>query len=145
MKALLVCIAVAVVIAVGYPLVNEDTTSTCSALERRLITVSSTDKRDLPALLALGALQRSVSDGAFATALVKQQSPNVPASVSCTVTYWRVLVDPRQAQAIIQGGTRGSFKVPQVVSPSAEAEKAMRALSNLSAPPTTPYHFNPPK
>jgi hypothetical protein len=144
MKALLLVVLVVVAAGIGYPLVNEETTSACSALERRLIVALPADPADLSGALVLGSLQKSLSDGSFAAAMVKRHSPNLPPFVSCDFAYWRVTLDPGQAKAMISellpsqrtnlgnlNPAGGAISIP----PAVEADKAMRALTNPTAPP----------
>jgi hypothetical protein len=70
---------------IGYPLLNEDASSECSALERRLITI--TQQAENRALL--GVLQSSLSNGSVVAAAAKQNYPNLPTALTCAVTYWQ--------------------------------------------------------
>jgi hypothetical protein len=152
MKALLFSVLLVLAVGIGYPLVNEDTTSACNALERRLITSLPTASPDLSTVVVLGSLQKSLSDGSFTTTMVKQRSPNVPPFVSCGLAYWQITVDPGKAQAMINellSGKPTSFgvinrigppaasadEVIKTLSPAMDADKAMRALTNPTAPP----------
>jgi hypothetical protein len=151
MKALLLGVLFVLAVGVGYPLINEGTTSACSALERRLITSLPTTSPDLSTVVVLGSLQKSLSNGSFTTTMVKQRSPNVPPFVSCGLAYWQITVDPGKAQAMINellSGKPTNFgvinrtgspaapanEVIKTVSPAIEADEAMRALTNPTAP-----------
>lgn len=86
--------AVGLVIFVGYPLVNEDTKSSCKALERRALTLVAMDGG--PEGLIIGALARQVlrqGKGRIAAEFSRRRNPDVPVGLSCTVNYWHSLLD----------------------------------------------------
>ena len=84
---------------VGYPLLNEDTGSVCSALERRLISTAShdqmrpQDEQERVKMAMVSGLQ-ALSNGAFASSVIKEKYPNLPPSLGCAFTYWRLIIDP---------------------------------------------------
>jgi hypothetical protein len=139
MKTILLMTLVPIVIAIGYPLVNEDTGNECSALESRLITILSTQEPDRSSVIFFSALQRSISNGAFARSLVKQRNPDMPPVLTCGLAYWRLVFHPNQAEAMIKelatGGQIGGEATGELMktidprtAPKAEADKAIRAL-----------------
>ena len=82
-----------------YPQVNEDTSSTCGALEKRFVrdAFSGQDGGDVfSALLSSGA-----SNGALAASMVKTASPNLPASLGCVQIYYELMFDPEMAKRAI--------------------------------------------
>lgn len=100
MRVLAAAILVLVVIAIGYPLVNEEADNVCSALERRLIMLSA-ENADPSATLFIGALQGTLSNGAVARSLMKRRNPDLPPFVACGIAYWRVLLDPGEARPLV--------------------------------------------
>jgi hypothetical protein len=152
MKILLVGIFLFAVIGIGYPLVNEETSNACSALERRLITTLSTRDRSSSAAIVLGSLQSAFSNGSLVRSMVKQRSPNVPPLLTCGLAYWRVLFDPDATESMIDelAKSAGTEELIRTIDPkgaaAAEAEKAMRALANPTAnPDATPGRSYPPR
>jgi hypothetical protein len=73
MKTLIGIIITAVSVAIGYPLLNEDASNVCSALERCLIILESQREGNQAATALLVALQNSLSNGSFAMSFVKLQ------------------------------------------------------------------------
>jgi hypothetical protein len=99
MNIILILVALAVGFF-GYPLLNEDTTSECDALERIAVRViaEAPDKRPRPqdgvAGQVLGQLLQGASQGQFAQLAVRNQFPELPASVACALLYWKARIDP---------------------------------------------------
>jgi hypothetical protein len=95
-KSLALLIAVGVAGFLGYPLINEDSGSECDAFERLAVrTVLGADGPDEsgPGLL-LGQWLQGLSKGQLAHTAARDQYPNVPVSVACTMLYWRATADP---------------------------------------------------
>lgn len=94
MKNLILLLVVVAVAFFGYPLVGEDTTSPCDALERITVrVVSAHDKDDHAGSLLLGNLLQGLSRGQFASVAAKDRYPQLPPVVACTVLYWHAVVD----------------------------------------------------
>lgn len=97
MKKLLIpsaVIVVALAVFVSYPLVNESTGSACKALERRALTLSAQDGG--PESLIIAALARQLlraGKGKIAAEFSRQNNPDIPVSLSCTLNYWHSLID----------------------------------------------------
>ena len=53
------------------------------------------------AALVLGALQSALSNGSIVRNLMKRRDPDIPPFLTCGLAYWRVLLDPDQAEPII--------------------------------------------
>jgi len=104
MKGLVLLLLVAGVGFFGYPIMNEDTSSPCDALERAAIrtTIGLGHGQQQAGDLLMGQLVQGFSKGQFAAVAVKNQHPNLPASLACTMLYWKAITDPeafRQAAA----------------------------------------------
>jgi hypothetical protein len=96
MKTLVALFSLAVVVLFGYPLLSEDSGSECDAFERlavRLALGTDPQKSPTPDLLLSQFLQ-GLSKGQFARAEARDQYPNVPVTVACTMLYWRAVGDP---------------------------------------------------
>jgi hypothetical protein len=102
MRLLLLGVLLLAGIAVGYPLLNENTNDLCNALERRLISVITADQKDPGAVIFLGILQKSFSGGSLVRTLIKQREPNLPPDVACGAAYWRLVLDPAGARALLE-------------------------------------------
>ena len=77
-----------------YPLVGEETTTACNALERvsaRVLAARDGDHR--VGSLLLGQLLQGLSDGQFAALAAKNRYPTLPPGLACTVMYWRAVLD----------------------------------------------------
>ena len=94
MKGLLLLVAAIAGVAFGYPLVGEDTTSACDALERVTVRVVAVHDKDNPSGgLVLGALLQGLSRGQFAAVAAKERYPSLPPAVACSALYWRAVLD----------------------------------------------------
>ena len=78
-----------------YPQVNEDTDSSCAALEKQIIRVN-TENEVGSAFTAL--LLGGISQGQIARKLIKSRYPNLPPIFGCSIFYYEVMFDPRTAQ-----------------------------------------------
>ena len=80
----------------GYPLLNEDTSGECDALEKIAVRVAFTAEngRPPPQGQLLGQLFQGLSQGRFAGVAVRNDYPDVPVTVACTMLYWRAVIDP---------------------------------------------------
>lgn len=111
MKGFLVLLVLVVAGAVAYPLVNEDVSSPCKAVERRAIASVTPGPgagpgarrgEDAMTRAFISSIVGGLSDGAIAAAVVKQQHPNLPAVVGCTVAYWRMVIDPSSVETMMR-------------------------------------------
>ena len=127
MKAFIFAIGLIVLIGFGYPVLNEDTWSLCSALERHLI--SHEHDSDQSNKIILGFLQSSLSNGSLVRVALKQLHPYMPVSLICGLTYWRVMIDPDYVERL-KADARRELNAEERAK---EFEKAMRALSSPSA------------
>jgi|GEM_PF-635691 len=100
MKLILLVVVVAVAAFYGYPMVNEDTTSECDALERIAVRVipgapgQPAQSLDAMAGQFLGQLLQGASKGQLMQVAVRNQFPNLPVGAACALLYWKALVDP---------------------------------------------------
>jgi hypothetical protein len=139
MKMLIGAIIVMVVaIAIGYPLLNEGPSLMCDALEKRVIAALESRESGNQAQTAfLVALQRVLSNGSLAMSIVKQQHPDLPPVVGCTLAYWQTVLDPAGAEErMIEQVKRATAAddAQRAIERATDAQKAMRALSSPVAP-----------
>jgi hypothetical protein len=144
MKAFVFAISLILLIGFGYPMLNEDTGNLCSALERRLISLAYRHDSDQSGKIILGSLQSSLSNGSVVRIALTQQHPDMPASLTCGLTYWRAMLDPGDVKRELN--PEALREIPQVKSAAPtddaqreldrakDAQKAMRALSSPVAP-----------
>lgn len=110
MKLFLLIAIAGLVFFFYYPQVNEQADNSCHALERRVIGVLASSPGGSPANEALGhalldGLVGEFSRGSLASGFVKKQYPNSPPFAGCSITYWRVVLDPSTvAQLARQAG-----------------------------------------
>ena len=100
---ILTAIGVVALLVLAYPLVNEETTSVCHAVERKFVieAARSSTQKDLGAAMMMG-LAGELSGGAFASAAVKGMYPNIPPFAGCLVTYYKMMFDPNFVQQLTQ-------------------------------------------
>lgn len=96
MKSLVLLLIVLAAAFFAYPLLAEDASSECDALERAAIRhVVSPNKHEPKAQdQLLGQLIQGLSKGRFAGVAVRNEYPNLPASVGCAALYWRSISNP---------------------------------------------------
>jgi hypothetical protein len=100
MKLLLLLVIVAAGGFFGYPLINEDSSSECDALERIAVRTFADTKDKRPqaqgtiAEQVIGQLLQGTSKGQFAQVAVRNQFPDLPVGAACALLYWKALVDP---------------------------------------------------
>lgn len=93
-------IVLVMVLAAGflsYPLINEDTSSTCDALERiavRVMTDTQGRGPTGPGGDVVAQLLQGASQGQFARLAVRDQYPELPVTLACTMLYWKARIDP---------------------------------------------------
>lgn len=80
----------------GYPLLAEDASAECDALERMAIReVMPPNKRPQAQDRLLGEFIQGLSKGRFASVAVRNEYPNLPASAGCATLYWRAIANPQ--------------------------------------------------
>ena len=108
MKTLLLLVIVAAGGFFGYPLINEDSSSECDALERIAVRTFADIKDKRPqaqgtpqgtpqgmiAEQVIGQLLQGTSKGQFAQVAVRNQFPDLPVGAACALLYWKALIDP---------------------------------------------------
>jgi hypothetical protein len=129
--------AVIGLIGFGYPMLNEDTGNLCGALESRLISLAEMRDADQSSKIILLSLQSSLSNGSVIRVALKQQHPDVPVSLACGITYWRLMFNPDSIKRELNADSRREIPQIEGVAPvdgtpdrAREAQKAMRALSS---------------
>ncbi len=70
----------------GFPLIIENRSSECSALESKLVTLNATSAGQL---MVVDTLQ-GLSNGAIANAALEKKYPLIPTPISCAYAYWNV-------------------------------------------------------
>lgn len=103
MRLLILALFLLAGVAVGYPLLNENTNDLCDAAERRIVSAAAGEGTDRPNAALLGMLQKSNANGTLIRSLVQQYAPGLPIDVACAAVYWRVVVDPEEARALLGG------------------------------------------
>ncbi len=146
------CLAILVLAAViGYPLLNEETTSPCRALEHRFIGLATAQHTgaDSPASAVFAtAFADALSGGEIAAALIRHRHPDLPPAIGCTVIYWQAIVDPdvlRPAQqrdpetsSGFQRPDRIQRKSPAATSLDHPADDASQSYGSHRARPVCP-------
>ena len=84
-------LAVVAIIAVAYPPINEGVGGPCHALEAKAFNILSKESED--SLGLFGILGANITTGGMATFYVKEEYPNYPPFISCTLMYWLILFD----------------------------------------------------
>ncbi len=90
-------------IAVGFPMINEDASGPCSALEYRVASAVPMGDGTKPDDALASAFIRAIvgaSGGSLAAALVKQKYPNLPPVLGCTIAYWQTEFDPNALRSL---------------------------------------------
>ena len=110
-RFLLVVLAVSAgVIFFAYPPLVEESDGECSALELRVADLAS---RDSSGLLTVKPLYGPTSSQPGGAVFARDRYPLLPASVGCTVTFWRTMVDPSVATAAaVQSSPASGQKTP---------------------------------
>lgn len=100
MKAILGLVAIILAIGIGYPMVNEETSSSCHALEKKALPIiaknmaAERDPRNATSYAATSRFLGALTNGEVATALIKEAYPNVPPVAGCSLAYWKLMFDP---------------------------------------------------
>lgn len=76
-----------------YPLINESAGSSCSAFEKRWLTVTNVSKEQTIIESAVIRSLLNETDGLFAEEYARRYWPEVPPLVTCYFYYWRSMVD----------------------------------------------------
>ena len=72
------------------PLLFENRSNECSALETKLVTAGTTGSGEL----MVGTALQGLSNGAIASAELAEKFPSIPTPISCTYEYWVLTFDP---------------------------------------------------
>lgn len=78
---LLVTVIFLLIAGYTYPAWNEDVSSNCQAIETKLLALS-----DVP----MGKALTRLSQGEFGKAIAKNQFPDLPPQIGCTIAYWDI-------------------------------------------------------
>jgi hypothetical protein len=105
MKSLVALLALVAVVSFGYPLLSEDSGNECDAFERLAVrlTLGTAPRRSPTPDLLISQFLQGLSKGQFARAEARDRYPNVPATVACTILYWRAVADPQRVPQIAIG------------------------------------------
>ena len=96
--------AFVLLVAIFYPMINEQTTSPCAALERRFLSVAIAESPPEEALaVQLARKLLDLGKGKIARQLVRRDNPDIPAVISCYQYYWHSMFD---RQWLLRTGTR---------------------------------------
>src|SRR5689334_10183412 len=109
-KVSVATIAVASIIAFGYPLANEETANPCLALENR-VAILTAEKSDIPVEHA--AFMPSPYGGAVAFAISRRKHPWLPPVVNCTYSYWRTFIGDQPKIEVTAAPTDAAAMVDQ--------------------------------
>jgi hypothetical protein len=82
------------------PMLIQGTSTNCSALERRLLSIDVLGTNGQGDLALLRLLQEK-SNGAIAGNLVRKQYSAIPIELGCAIVYWRITVDPSVGQDML--------------------------------------------
>lgn len=98
MRWLILLVVVAAAVFFGYPMLNEDASSECDALERASVRIALSEGKRSPAAQEqiFGQLVQGLSKGQFASVAVRNEYPNIPATAACAMLYWRAITDPEK-------------------------------------------------
>ena len=103
-KAIAATVTIVGVIAIFYPMVNEQTVSPCAALERRFLSVAIAESPPEEALaVRLAQKLLDLGKGKVARQLVRRDNPDIPAVITCYRYYWHSMFD---RQWLLQTGLR---------------------------------------
>jgi hypothetical protein len=100
----LVIVAVVLVgVAAGYPMLNENASGVCSALERRMLTLAmlASGKGTGTGLIGIGLLG-AFSNGDLAQIAAKRDYPSMPPIAGCSLIYWQTMFDPHSFQQMMK-------------------------------------------
>jgi hypothetical protein len=132
MKWLCVTILAAGAALLGWPLLNENAGSTCSAVEdlaaRQFVAKVGADPAASPSAVMWGNLLANgvtaLSQGKIAATGVKQAHPNLPPFLGCTILYYQHVANPSLAYAITPATTPVAIPAPNTTSLSKETNPA---------------------
>tara|TARA_B110000438_G_C15633930_1_gene572222 strand:- start:41 stop:343 length:303 start_codon:yes stop_codon:yes gene_type:complete len=96
MKSIFIIVAI-ILCLLFYPQFNEDTGSSCAALERQAVRLL-TENNEGSVFAVL--LFKGLSGGAFAQEIVKSKYPNLPPILGCSFFYYRLILEPGMAQKL---------------------------------------------
>lgn len=109
-KIILLLLALAVVF-IGYPLLNEDTASPCSALALRAI--NEAGPKDNASSPVLNTLIVRLVGGPVTKEYAWRRNPNLPPFITCSALYWQTVIDPSstgEVWADLRGSGLGGTK-----------------------------------
>jgi hypothetical protein len=130
MVRIIVLLILLVAVFIGYPLLNEDTASSCSALAFRAI-----DKAGPPGDTSshtVNSLLARLVGGAGTMEYARRRSPYLPAFLTCSALYWQTVIDPSSVAKVwadlggdelLRGGDTssvGNVQQPPATPPSAQ-------------------------
>ena len=78
-----------------YPQFNEDTGSSCAALEGKVVRLVT---EDTESSLIAALILKGFSSGGFAREMIKSKYPNLPPIIGCSIFYYEILFNPKIAQ-----------------------------------------------
>ena len=108
MSGLFKLIGLGLVLVIGYPLLNEETVSVCHSVEKRFVVEAARQGRQMdPGQIFAMGLMGEVSQGAFASRVVKTIYPDLPPFAGCVVVYYRMAFDPDYKRWLITSFNRG--------------------------------------
>ena len=109
MFGLLKIIGLGLVLIIGYPLLNEETVSVCHSVEKRFVVEAARQGRQMDAgqIFAMG-IMGEISQGAFASRVVKAIYPDLPPFAGCVVVYYKMISDPDFKRTLITNFNRGT-------------------------------------
>ena len=93
-----------VVVLLIYPLISEDTQSSCHATEkfaiRQIVKHAPKTPQSAGEQLFASGILSALSTGDIAAAYIKDRYPPVPASVGCWFMWWKILLDPTEIKTL---------------------------------------------
>lgn len=87
-----------------YPLISEETQSSCHATEkfviRQIVKHTSLAGQSNADKIFAGGVLNAFSTGSIAATFVKDRYPAIPASIGCWMMWWKVFFDPTEVQVV---------------------------------------------
>jgi hypothetical protein len=136
-KAFLALAGLIAFAVIGYPFVNEQTTSAFQAVEHRFMNLTQQTQSGDPMSSALAtALIDSISNGEIATALIKQKHPYLPPVAGCIIVYWQLVLEPNTLRP-------ARTKQISQATPESQASERSRPLPPVAASQQSPNNEVP--
>ena len=146
---------------IGWPLLNENASSTCSALEdlaaRQIMANFRADPNATPGAVIWGNLLvngvTALSQGKIAATNVKQSYPNLPPFVGCAMLYYQHVADPSLAYAVTPNPAPVAIPSPDTTSVPTNPIPALATTptptlvpdpNEIAAPSSAPIPAAPP-